>query len=89
MIGFTLYLLFAFCGPSPKFRFSSGVIAGFSGAVLLPYFLFPYSLIVSLFRFSWMRRFRFLNFRLLGFFVFGLRNRASASHDKAGKKCNG
>jgi hypothetical protein len=85
MLGFIFYFLFSFRGPSPKFRFSSGVITGFSGAVLLPYSLFPHSLVATLLRFRGMLGFQFLHFRLLGLFGFGLRKRARAEQEKTRK----
>jgi hypothetical protein len=92
MIGFIFYPLLAFRGPSPKFRFTSGVITGLSGAVLLPDFLFPHPLIVT--RLCFRRVFLFELCRLgghglPGFFRPGLRKRASASYDKACEKCYG
>jgi hypothetical protein len=81
MLGFIFYLLFAFCGPSPKFRFPSGVLTGFSDAVLLPYSLFLNSLIVT--HLCFRRVFRFdlcylLRPGLLRFFRPDLRERACA-----------
>jgi len=81
MLGFIFYLLFAFRGPSPKFRFPSGVLTGFSDAVLLPYFLFPHSLIVT--RLCFRRVLRsglcyLLRPGLLRFFRPDLRERACA-----------
>jgi hypothetical protein len=81
MLGFIFYLLLAFGGPAPKFRFSSLLISGFTGSPVVARRHFRRAFC------SYLCYLRGLGF--LGFFRPCLCKRASAANDKAGEKRDG